>query len=66
MLFRSDSDDSRNKRLSLTDEGTALVQRSFEVQNRVVEAMTSVFSDEDLVQISAVMSRVSDALDQLE
>ena len=62
----TDSGDSRNKRLSLTDEGAALVQRSFEVQNRVVEAMTSVFSDEDLVQISAVMSRVSDALDQLE
>ncbi len=62
----TDSGDSRHKRLSLTDKGTALVQRSFEVQNRVVEAMTSVFSDEDLVQISVVMGRVSDALDQLE
>lgn len=61
-----DPADSRNKRLSLTGEGHELVERSFELQNRVVEAMTSVFSDDDLARIGAVMGRVSDALDTLE
>lgn len=63
---RTDRDDSRNKRLSLTGKGAKLVQRSFELQNRVVEAMTSAFSDADLTNISAVMKRVSNALDQFE
>ena len=61
-----DPEDSRSKRLSLTDDGYRLVQRSFELQNRVVEAMTAVFSDDDLIRIGAVMGRVSDALDDLE
>lgn len=61
-----DQADSRNKRLSLTDEGHELVQQSFALQNRVVEAMTSVFSDDDLARIGAVMGRVSDALDALD
>ena len=66
VLRVTDPADSRNKRLSLTTDGHVLVKRSFELQNRVVEAMTSVFSDSDLALIGAVMGRVSDALDELE
>lgn len=63
---RVDDGDSRNKRLSLTPAGVDLVRQSFDLQNRVVEAMTSVFSDDDLQRIAAVMGRVSGALDDLE
>lgn len=61
-----DITDSRHKRLSLTPAGNHLVHESFELQNRVVEAMTSVFSDNDLRRIGAVMGQVSEALDALE
>ena len=60
-----DSKDSRNKRLKLTAAGERLVEKSFELQNRVVDAMASQLSDDDLKQLDDVMGRVSNALDQL-
>lgn len=60
-----DSKDSRNKRLKLTVAGERLVEKSFELQNRVVDAMASQLSDDDLKQLDDVMGRVSNALDQL-
>ncbi|MEE4162179.1 MAG: MarR family transcriptional regulator, partial [Woeseiaceae bacterium] len=60
-----DPDDSRIKRLTLTRAGDALVAKSFAVQTRVVEAMTSVMTDEELEMTGAVMSRVGDAVDRL-
>lgn len=61
-----DADDSRNNRLSLTAGGERLVRRSFELQNRVVAAMTSELSDEELVQTGRVMRRVGEALDRFD
>ena len=46
-----DPQDSRNKRLSLTEAGEALLHRSFALQNTVVEAMMSVMSDAELEQL---------------
>lgn len=60
-----DSDDSRIKRLSLTRSGTALVQKSFAVQTRVIHAMASVLSDEELERTAETMTRVGDAIDEL-
>ena len=60
-----DSHDSRNKRLSLTKAGEQLLQRSFALQNTVVEAMMSVMSDAELDQLDALMGRVNDALESL-
>ena len=60
-----DPADSRNKRLSLTEAGNTLVCDSFALQNKVVEAMSSVLSDEDLERTGEMMVRVNEALDQL-
>jgi DNA-binding MarR family transcriptional regulator len=57
--------DTRNKCLSLTEAGERLVRQSFERQNRVIEAMVSVMSDEELKMIGDVMSRVGPSLDKL-
>lgn len=60
-----DPDDSRIKRLTLTRSGDALVAKSFAVQTRVVEAMTSVMTDEELEMTGDVMGRVGDAVERL-
>ncbi len=62
----SDPGDSRNKLISLTRSGHKLVERSFELQNRIVEAMAAELSDDDLQHLSDVMSRGSRALDAFE
>jgi DNA-binding MarR family transcriptional regulator len=62
----SDPDDSRNKLISLTKSGHELVEQSFKLQNRIVEAMTAELSDEDLQHLSDVMRRGSRALDAFE
>ncbi|MDP5071753.1 MAG: MarR family transcriptional regulator [Congregibacter sp.] len=62
----SDPDDSRNKMISLTQSGNELVERSFKLQNKIVEAMTAELSDDDLQHLSDVMSRGSRALDTFE
>lgn len=62
---KSDPSDTRNKRLSLTDAGKATVEKSFALQNRIVDAMASVMSDEELRQVSDVMHRVGRAIDTL-
>lgn len=61
-----DPEDSRNNQLTLTKRGEALVQESFTLQNRVVKAMVSVMSDQELEQMGDVMVRVGNAIDQLE
>lgn len=57
--------DTRNKRLSLTEDGKRLVMKSFERQNRIIDAMASVMSDEELQRTGDVMTRVGKALDPL-
>ncbi len=66
VLRTTDSSDTRNKRLSLTPAGKALVKKSFALQNRIVAAMASVMSDEELAMISDVMRRVGKAIVALE
>ena len=61
-----DPDDARNNQLFLTDSGEELVQESFALQNRVVDAMVAVMSDAELEMIGDVMQRVSHSLDQLD
>ena len=62
---KSDAEDSRVKRLSLTRKGQALVQQSFAVQCKVIKAMASVMSDAELDRMADVMDRVDDAIDSL-
>ena len=66
VLRTADASDTRNKRLSLTPAGTTLVKKSFALQNRIVDAMASVMSDEELAMISDVMRRVGKAIDALQ
>lgn len=61
-----DPDDARNNQLFLTSSGEELVQESFALQNRVVDAMVAVMSDAELEMIGDVMQRVSHSLDQLD
>ena len=61
----TDPDDSRVKRLSLTAAGHELVRASFAVQSKVVRAMASVMSDEELEHMTDIMSRVDGAIDRL-
>ncbi len=60
-----DPSDTRNKCLSLTEAGRELVQKSFARQNRIIDAMASVMSDDDLDRTAEVMRRVGNALDEL-
>lgn len=61
-----DPDDTRNKLVRLTKPGRALVRQSFALQNRVIQAMAEVMSDEDLARTLAVMRRVGAAVDKLK
>ena len=61
----SDPNDSRIKRLSLTRAGDALVKRSFAVQTKVVNAMASVMTDNELEVTADIMRRVGEAVDEL-
>lgn len=60
-----DEDDSRVNRLSLTRSGAALVEKSFAAQTKVIQAMVSIMSDDELQQIDNIMRRVGDAIDRL-
>lgn len=62
---RSDPLDSRVNRLELTRSGHALVEKSFAVQTRVVKAMESVLTDDELDFTADVMTRVGNAIDDL-
>ena len=61
----TDPEDSPVNRLNLSRSGGALVEKSFAVQTRVIKAMTSVMSDEELEFTSDLMSRVGAAIDEL-
>lgn len=61
----SDPCDSRINRLDLTRSGHELVEQSFALQTRVIRAMASVMTDEELEQTADVMSRVGAAIDEL-
>jgi DNA-binding MarR family transcriptional regulator len=61
----TDLEDSRVNRLNLSRSGRALVEKSFAVQTRVIKAMTSVMSDEELEFTSDLMNRVGAAIDEL-
>ena len=60
-----DAEDSRIKRLSLTRKGDELVQRSYTMQTRVINAMVSVMSNDELELTSDIMGRVGHAIDKL-
>lgn len=62
---RTDNEDSRVNRLNLTRSGRALVEKSFAVQSRVIGAMASVMTDEELRNTADVMHRVGQAIDEL-
>ena len=66
-LVRRDCDpaDARNKCLELTGAGNKLVLKSLARQNKIIAAMASVMSDDDLERTAQVMRRVSGALDEL-
>lgn len=61
----TDAEDSRVNRLNLTRSGRTLVEKSFAVQCRVIKAMASVMSDEELENTAGVMNRVGRAIDDL-
>lgn len=63
---QTDISDSRNKRLRLTALGRELLGESMQRQNRVVAAMASELSDDELERLSSIMQRASSALAALE
>jgi len=66
LVYRDcDPCDTRNKCLSLTDDGQKLVRQSFERQNQIIDAMASVMSDQELEMTGEVMIRVGKSLDAL-
>ncbi len=62
---RTDRDDARNKRLSLTAKGRRIAKRSFALQAEVVEAMMGTMDDRELERSHDLMLRISRALDDL-
>ena len=66
-LVRRECDpaDARKKCLRLTEAGHALVLKSLARQNKIIDAMAAVMTDDDLERTAAVALRVSNALDQL-
>jgi DNA-binding MarR family transcriptional regulator len=65
VIRTSDPDDSRINRLNLTRSGDALVEKSFAVQSRVIDAMASVMTDDELERTADVMKRIDTAIDDL-
>lgn len=65
VIRTSDPDDSRINRLNLTRSGYALVEKSFAVQSRVIDAMASVMTDDELERTADVMKRIDTAIDDL-
>lgn len=63
---QTDRSDSRNKRLRLTTAGRDLLNESMQRQNRVVSAMASELSDDELEELASIMQRASRALADLE
>lgn len=57
-----DAQDARVRRVYLSPEGWALVERSLEVQCRVVRRMMNVLSEEEVAQLEDMMQRVRGVL----
>lgn len=55
--------DSREKHLHLTPQGNQIVHKAFAIQNKIIETMTGVLSQEEINTIHNIMSRVGSALD---
>lgn len=60
------AEDSRVKRLFLTEAGDALVRESFRLQTEVVNAMMAPLTPEEIEATRDVMERVGRALDALD
>ena len=60
-----DPADARNKCLGLTEAGHKLVLKSLARQNKIIDAVAAVMSDDDLERMAVIARRVSDALDQM-
>jgi DNA-binding MarR family transcriptional regulator len=60
----SDPADARAKRLTLTAEGARVAERTARVQAEVVALMTAGYAAADLEQVRAVMTTVSERLQQ--
>ena len=65
IIRETDKIDSRVKRLSLTKEAEALVSRSLEIQNSIVDSMVRSVSNEELQMLEKTMNRVSTVLDDI-
>jgi DNA-binding MarR family transcriptional regulator len=59
-----DPADARAKRLNLTAEGARVVERTARAQAEVVALMTAGYANAELEQVRAVMSAVSERLQQ--
>jgi len=63
---RKDTQDARMHQLYLTTEGEHKLQQSMSVQIEVIQAMTTVMSDEEIQTNLEVMNRVYGSLDELK
>jgi DNA-binding MarR family transcriptional regulator len=58
----ADTTDARIKRTYLTSKGEKLAQKTFKIQQELVQVMASPLSDSDLKSISLLMEKVSTEL----
>lgn len=63
---KKDPHDGRNHQLYLTPKGEAKLAQSMQVQITVVQAMTGVLSDREIQANLELMTRVYDALHQID
>lgn len=61
----SDGADARVRRLTLTDDGTAMAQKCLAIQAEMVTAMVAPASDSELDTVADVMGRVATTLEGL-
>ena len=65
LVRKTDTSDTRVKRLTLTTEGKKRVKKAFDKQNSLVRSMVSQVSDAELKMLEDVMSRVGGGLDEI-
>ena len=67
LLHRNlNSEDARKKELFLTGPGKEQALRNLAIQNEIVDAMTSVYSKEELAWLEECMNRTTELLKQMD
>jgi DNA-binding MarR family transcriptional regulator len=65
ILRLEDPQDRRNKKLTLTDKGRALLQESDKAQRRWLEALADAMSPEEMAELARAMEILADRASEL-